>query len=105
MVQCGNLKRLEQIKTIMDQTIKMASLQESLTNQLNQYLAEMKNQNITNLHDMVIEQMELPLFKAAIEHCKYNQSRACKILGISRGTLRTKLKKHFDDKYCGSREP
>jgi Fis family transcriptional regulator, factor for inversion stimulation protein len=39
-----------------------------------------------------------------MEHCKYNQSRAAIMLGISRGTLRTKLRRYFDDKYVGSRE-
>tara|TARA_B100000519_G_C14157438_1_gene397626 strand:- start:206 stop:478 length:273 start_codon:yes stop_codon:yes gene_type:complete len=80
------------------------SLQEILTHHINQYLADMKDQNITDMYDMVIEQIEQPLFQAFIEHCKYNQSKAAKILGISRGTLRNTLKKHFDDKYCGTRE-
>jgi len=30
---------------------------------------------------------------------KYNQSRAARLLGISRGSLRTKLKTYFGDKY------
>lgn len=80
------------------------SLQETLTHQINQYLAEMKDQNITDMYDMVIEQIEQPLFQAVIKYCKYNQSKAAEVLGISRGTLRTKLKKHFYDKYCGTRE-
>ena len=88
----------------MSETIQDSSLQEALTNQINQYLTDMKGQNIVDLYDMVIEQVEQPLFQATIEHCKYNQSKAAEGLGISRGTLRTKLKKHFDDKYCGSRE-
>ncbi len=40
---------------------------------------------------------------AYIEHVykvsKYNQSRAAKNLGISRGCLRMKLKEYFGDKY------
>jgi len=80
------------------------SLQETLTNQVGQYLQEMKEQDITGLYDMVLEQVEHPLFQATIEHCKYNQSKAAEVLGISRGTLRTKLKKYFDDKYCGTKD-
>lgn len=85
-------------------TQQNTSLQEILTHHINQYLSDMKGQNISDMYDMVIEQIEQPLFQAVIEHCKYNQSKAAKMLGISRGTLRTTLKKHFDDKYCGSRE-
>lgn len=83
---------------------KEASLQEVITSHVSRYIAEMEGQNIVDLYDIVIEQVEIPLFKTAIEYCKYNQSRAAKVLGVSRGTLRSKLKKHFDDQYCGSRE-
>lgn len=89
----------------MSETIKqIESLQENIAAQVNQYLTSMKGQNITGLYDMIVEQVEQPLFQATIEHCKYNQSKTAGILGVSRGTLRTKLKKYFDDKYCGSRD-
>ena len=89
----------------MNETLhKNHSLQETLTNQVGQYLQEMKEQDITGLYDMVLEQVEQPLFQATIEHCKYNQSKAAEVLGLSRGTLRTKLKKYFDDKYCGTKD-
>lgn len=38
-----------------------------------------------------------------MERYKYNQSRAAKALGISRGTFRMLLMKYFGDKYCGHR--
>ena len=38
-----------------------------------------------------------------MENCRYNQSRAAIVLGVSRGTLRTKLKRYFDDQYVGTR--
>ena len=79
-------------------------LQETVAHHISQYLNEMKGQTVSDMYDILLEQVEQPLFQAVIERCKYNQSRACKALGISRGTLRTKLKKYFDDKYCGTRE-
>ena len=84
-------------------TKETSNLQESITHHIARYLETTKGQDVRDMYDMVIEQMEQPLLQAVIEHCKYNQSRACKALGISRGTLRKKLKKHFDDKYCGTR--
>jgi len=43
------------------------------------------------LYDMVLGEVERPLFKAAMQHARGNQSKAAKILGINRSTLRKKL--------------
>lgn len=59
--------------------------------------------NIVDLYKLVIEEVEEPLYKCAIEYCRYNQSRAAAILGVSRGTLRSRLKHYFDDQYVGTR--
>jgi DNA-binding protein Fis len=79
------------------------NLSDAVTKSVNNFLSLPETQGVTNLYDMVLEQIEPALFKSAIEHCKYNQSRAATLLGLSRGTCRMKLKKYFDDKYCGSR--
>ena len=60
--------------------------------------------DIVDLYKLVIEEVEEPLYKCAIEHCRYNQSRAAAILGVSRGTLRSRLKHYFDDQYVGTRD-
>ena len=89
----------------MSETVeKKSALQEAVSHQINRYLTEMKGQKITNLVALVLEQTEPPLFQAAMESCQYNQLRAAKVLGISRITLRAKLIKYFDGKYCGSRK-
>lgn len=81
-----------------------ASLTESVTQAVQNYFNELKGNDPVDLYQFVLEEVETPLFKAVMEHCKYNQSRAAIMLGISRGTLRTKLRKYFDDKYVGTRE-
>ena len=43
---------------------------------------------------MVMKEVEKPLLEEVMIHCNWNQSEACKMLGINRGTLRTKLKFH-----------
>lgn len=67
------------------------------------YMDSMDKDSISNLYDLLMEQIEPALFKTVIERSKYNQSRAASMLGLSRGTLRKKLSKYFDDQYCGSR--
>lgn len=80
------------------------SLSASVTQSVQKYFSELKGADPVELYQFVLEEVETPLLKAVMEHCKYNQSRAAIILGISRGTLRTKLRHYFDDKYVGTRD-
>ena len=79
------------------------SLQKAITSLVTRYLDETKGQDVTDLYELLLEQVEPALLSVIIEETKYNQVKAAKILGVSRGTLRTKLKKYFDDKFIGSR--
>ena len=45
-----------------------------------------------HLYELVMREVEEPLFKVVMGHVQGNQSRAATILGINRGTLRKKLK-------------
>lgn len=81
-----------------------ASLSDAVTTAVTSYFGELKGTDPIELYSFVIDEVEAPLLKTVMEHCKYNQSRAAIMLGLSRGTLRTKLRKHFDDKYVGTRE-
>ncbi len=56
-----------------------------------------------NLYQLIIEEIEGPLFRTVMEMTRYNQSKAARVLGVSRGTLRTKLKRYFDDEFIGTR--
>lgn len=56
-----------------------------------------------NLYQLVVEEIEGPLFRTVMELTRYNQSKAARVLGVSRGTLRTKLKRYFDDEFIGTR--
>jgi Fis family transcriptional regulator len=44
------------------------------------------------LYDLVMREVEEPLFRAVLDYSAGNQSRAADILGINRGTLRKKLR-------------
>lgn len=60
--------------------------------------------NKLNLYELVIDEVEAPLFRTVMEMTRYNQSKAARVLGLSRGTLRTKLKRYFDDEFIGTRD-
>ena len=82
---------------------KTTSVAACVAQAVQKYFSELRGADPVDLYQFVIEEVETPLFRAVMEHCKYNQSRAAVMLGISRGTLRTKLRRYFDDKYVGSR--
>ncbi|MEO1889716.1 MAG: DNA-binding transcriptional regulator Fis [Cycloclasticus sp.] len=58
---------------------------------LESYFAQLDGQEVVNLHAMVISEVEKPLLEAVLNHTNSNQSKAAKMLGLSRGTLRKKL--------------
>ncbi len=51
-----------------------------------------ENQSITNLYDLVLAEIEEPVLRSVMEETRGNQSKAAILLGLSRGTLRKKLK-------------
>lgn len=90
---------------VNDSTQKQVGLSEQVIASVKHYLtsASIKDVNL-NLHQLIIEIVEAPLFRTVMEMTRYNQSKAARVLGVSRGTLRTKLKRYFDDEFIGTRD-
>jgi Fis family transcriptional regulator, factor for inversion stimulation protein len=87
----------------------MVHSSEALTHQVihavKGYLNSVNNKDVNlNLYQLIVEEVEAPLFRTVMELTRYNQSKAARILGVSRGTLRTKLKRYFDDEFIGTRD-
>ena len=59
---------------------------------LENYFATLNGDRPGELYDLVIGEVERPLFKAVLDFTDGNQSQAAGILGINRGTLRKKLR-------------
>jgi Fis family transcriptional regulator, factor for inversion stimulation protein len=69
------------------------SLREFVLNTLESYFSHLDAAlPPTNLYDLVMEEIEPPLFIATLKYTKGNQCKAAILLGISRSTLRKKLK-------------
>jgi Fis family transcriptional regulator len=56
------------------------------------YFETLNGHKPARLYDLVMREVEEPLFKVVMDHAQGNQSHAATILGINRGTLRKKLK-------------
>lgn len=54
----------------------------------------MNGEQPSQLYDMVLSEIERPLFQVVMQQAQSNQTRAAKMLGINRNTLRKKLKQH-----------
>lgn len=79
----------------MTQVVRqMAPLNKCVREALEEYFAYLDGHKVTHLYEMVLKEVEIPLFKAVMKHTKNNQSNAAAILGINRGTLRKKLKQY-----------
>ena len=65
----------------------------SLTDEcLHSYFESLNGHKPGDLYQLVIGEVEKPLFRAVLRYTNGNQSEAAEVLGINRGTLRTKLK-------------
>lgn len=71
---------------------KNQPLHDSVRQALESYFTQLKGQAPNNLYELVLAEVEVPLLEAVMEYTKGNQSRAAILLGLSRGTLRKKLK-------------
>ncbi len=57
------------------------------------YLQAINNHHNGQLYDLVIAEVERGMIKEVLIWCNGNQTRACKALGITRTTLRNKIRK------------
>ncbi len=74
-------------------TTSVISLRENVEQSVKQYFDHLDGAPAGNLYDLVLDEVEEPLLKAVLEYTKGNQSKAAILLGLSRGTLRKKMKK------------
>lgn len=68
------------------------SLREEVERSLNNYFQQLADQPVTDLYQMVLSEVEVPLLEAVLHYTGSNQSKASIMLGLNRGTLRKKLK-------------
>ena len=69
-------------------------LRDSASEAIAHFLQTLDGEPCSELYDMVLHQVEEPLFKAVLDYTQYNQSHAAAMLGLNRGTLRKKLRQH-----------
>jgi len=88
----------QQLEAARKINIQHPPLRETVQSVVQQHLASASSKSITNLYDIVITEMEKALIERVLDYTGGNESRAAKILGISRGTLRQRRKQfgHYE---------
>jgi len=67
---------------------------EHVRGSLQEYFSELNGHEPSDLYDFVLSEVEVPLLQVVIEHTGGNQTQAARLLGISRATLRKKLRRY-----------
>lgn len=70
------------------------NLQEYTRQNVRQYLQDLKGHQAKNLYDFVIDEIEKGIILEVLDFTDGNRSRTSSILGITRTTLRNKIRKH-----------
>lgn len=71
-----------------------STLREEVHNSVDHYFANMERESVTDLHRLVMSEVESSLLANVMRRTGNNQSRAAMVLGLNRGTLRARLKQY-----------
>ena len=78
----------------MGTTEQISPLRKCVITAVRQYFEDMGNTEPEALHQLFLCEVEPPLIEEVLKRTGGNQSMAAKILGITRNTLRSKLKRY-----------
>lgn len=78
----------------VDSDISNKTLRDSVIQSMSSYFEQLDGQPVTDVYQMVLSEIEAPLFESVMAYTKDNQTKASQLLGLNRGTLRKKLKQY-----------
>ena len=70
------------------------NISKAVRREVEAYITDMEDQEITDLYELVLKEVEAPMLHSVLLHTGNNQSKTAAMLGLSRGTLRKKLRKY-----------
>ena len=90
-----HIELLEPQKEHLSQALNREQLIDNLKDKLQRIIPEILRLSKQGIHANIIEMVEETIITKALEECGNNQVKAAKMLGISRNTLRHRLKKQL----------
>jgi Fis family transcriptional regulator len=73
---------------------KTNGLGDHVKDAMNNYFSDLNGCESTDLYDLVMSEVEKPLFEVVMQNTRGNISKASELLGMNRGTLRSRLRKY-----------
>ena len=73
---------------------RSSHLRDSVTSAVRDYLMQLDGQLGTEVYQMVLAEVEAPLLEEIMAYTRSNQTKASRMLGLNRGTLRKKLRSY-----------
>ena len=81
-------------KLAIIESLNSITLKQAVKDTLRNYFTNIGSEQPVDFYSILLEEIERPLLEVLINHTHYNQVKMATILGISRGTLRKKLKQY-----------
>lgn len=78
----------------LESEVPGACLKDVVSRAVAQYLDDMGNTPPDNLHERILREVEAPLIATVLDYTAGNQSRAAAILGMTRSTLRNRIRRY-----------
>ena len=69
-------------------------LSDNIREAMEAYFVDLDGHDTSDLYDLFLAQVEKPLFETVLDNTQGNITKASHMLGMNRGTLRTRLKKY-----------
>lgn len=79
---------------LSDHECRSHTLKNTTQQCLELYFDQLEGHKPDNLYRLVMDEVEAPMLECVMNYCRGNQTLAAEYLGLSRGTLRKKLKVH-----------
>jgi len=69
-------------------------LSEQVRSAMDKYFKDLDGQEPNELYQLILSEVEVPLFETVLDYTEGNVTRAAEILGLNRGTFRNRLYKY-----------
>ncbi len=92
---------VEQMTNVAPVQQQTPELRVQVLNAIENYFRSIESKEPINLNSLVLEEVEAAMYEGVMRFTRGNQSRAAKLLGVSRGTLRSKLTQYFGTTHVG----